>query len=226
MSEATAIKSSGETMASSVYQQLLDDILAGKLKPGHKLRLQILKNEYQVGNSPLREALNRLSSNGMVMREENKGFRVSSATVAELEELIRTRCWLEEIAIRESIKHADDEYDERIVLAYHRLSKIKADSDRAYLSPEHEQKHREFHQAILSACQSNILLGYCAQLHDQTIRYRNLAEVVEYREGHENEEHRAIRDAVLERDADKAVDLLNSHYNVTAKIVIDSGSLE
>lgn len=219
-------KTSGETLASSVYQQLLDDILAGKLKPGHKLRLQVLKTEYEVGNSPLREALNRLSSNGMVMREENKGFRVSSATVSELKELIQTRCWLEEIAVRESIKHADDDYDERIVLAYHRLAKVKPESDGTYLSPEQEQKHSDFHQALLSACKSSILLGYCTQLHEQTIRYRNLAEVVEYREGHENDEHRAIRDAVLERDADKAVELLNSHYNITGKIVIDSGSLE
>ena len=81
---------SGETLASSVYSELKNDILTGKLKPGHKLRLQVLKEDYNVGNSPLREALNRLSANGMVMREENKGFKVSPASVAELEELVRT----------------------------------------------------------------------------------------------------------------------------------------
>lgn len=215
-----------ETLASTVYHRLRDDILTGELKPGHKLRVQALTKEYQVGNSPLREALNRLLSNGMVVREENKGFSVSPASVSELKELIRTRCWLEEIALRESIKNATEEYDENIVLAFHRLSRIKPNKDGTYLSDEQEKRHFEFHQSILSACKSNILLGYCAQLHEQTLRYRNLAEVVEYREGNENAEHRQIQDAVLDRDADLAVELLHSHYNVTADIVIAGGMLE
>lgn len=222
----TGTSKATETLASTVYQELLSDILNGKLKPGHKLRLQALKTQYNVGNSPLREALNRLSTNGMVVREENKGFRVSPASIAELNELIQTRCWLEERAIRESVKNADDEYDEKIVLTFHRLSRIQPEKNGNYLSEEQEMRHFEFHQALLAACKSDILLGYCSQLHAQTTRYRNLAAVVEYREGHENEEHKQLRDAVLARDADKAVKLLQAHYNITAKIVIDSGSLD
>ena len=215
-----------ETLASAVYQQLFDDIITGQLKPGHKLRLQVLKNDYNVGNSPLREALNRLSSNGMVIREDNRGFRVSPASVSELKELTWVRCQLEEIALRESIKNATDEYDERIVLAFHRLSRFTPNEVGSYLSDELEKRHVKFHQALLAACGSSILLGYCAQLQERTIRYRNLADVVEYREGHENAEHRDIRDAVLDRDADKAVKLLHSHYNVTADILLAGGSLE
>ena len=220
-----APETTNETLASSVYHELLEDILEGKLKPGHKLRLQALKDDYKVGNSPLREALNRLSANGMVVREENKGFRVSPASIEELQELVTTRCWLEEIAVRESIKNADDAYDERIVLAFHRLSKITPNDDGSWDSPEQENRHREFHQALLSAGSSNILLGYCAELHEQTLRYRKLAAVVKYREGAEGSEQKAIHDAVLERDADKAVELLKAHFQMTADIVIASGSL-
>lgn len=219
------LQNTNETLASSVYQELLNDILAGKLKPGQKLRLQALKTDYNVGNSPLREALNRLSANGMVVREENKGFRVSPASVEELEELIRTRCWLEEIALRESIKNGGDAYQERLVLALHRLSKFPADDNASYISPELENLHREYHRALIAACNSKILIRYCDQLHEQTLRYRNLAEVVRYREGHEGQEHKAILDAVLERDADKATQLLTRHYKITAEIVIASGSL-
>lgn len=217
---------SNETLASSVYQELLNDILAGELKPGHKLRLHALKLQYNVGNSPLREALNRLSANGMVLREENKGFRVSPASVEELEELIRTRCWLEERALRESIQNGGDDYDERLVLAVHRLSRIGTSENGDYYSPEQEDLHREYHRALVSACNSKILIGYCEQLHEQTLRYRNLVEVVKYREGHEGKEHKAILDAVLARDADKATDLLIRHYQITAEILIASGSLE
>lgn len=226
VSNIRTTEQANETLASSVYNELLEDILEGRLKPGHKLRLQALKDHYKVGNSPLREALNRLSANGMVIREENRGFRVSPASVAELQELVTTRCWLEEIAIRESIKNGDEAYDERIVLAFHRLSRITPNEDGSWDSPEQEQKHREFHQALLSACGSGILLRYCAELHEQTLRYRKLAAVVKYREGSEGSEHRAIRDAVLDRDADKAVELLTAHFQMTAEIVIAGGGLD
>ena len=214
-----------ETLASSVYSTLKGDIITGKLKPGHKLRLQVLKEDYNVGNSPLREALNRLSANGMVMREENKGFKVSTASVKELQELVQTRCWLEEIALRQSISNGNDDYDERIVLAVHRLSRATLKESKHYSTPEHQDLHREFHQSILAACPSSILLKYCSQLQDQSFRYRNLAEVVQYRVDHEEQEHQQIRDAILDRNADNAVELLCSHYQVTADIVINSGNL-
>lgn len=214
-----------ETLASSVYEALLQDIVRGKLRPGHKLHLHTLKDEYNVGNSPLREALNRLSTNGMVVREENKGFHVSPASTEELQELVRTRCWLEEIALRESIKNADDEYDERIVLAYHRLRKVSQGQDSGVISPELEARHNEFHDALISNCNSKLLLGYCSQLREQTLRYRNLAAVIAYRESNEEKEHQAIRDAIFDRNADEAVKLLNAHYEMTAEIVISSGSL-
>lgn len=217
----------GETLASLVYERLMEDILKGKLAPGLKLRLQVLKKVYDVGNSPLREALNRLSENGMVIREENKGFRVAPTSIEELEELIRTRCWLEEIALRKSIKNGDDDWEERVVLAFHRLSKVSStNSDpNFYISKEWEERHREFHLAVLSACNSGILLGYCTQLHEKTLRYRNLAAVVKYRERHELEEHRALQTAILDRNADRAVELLNKHFHITAEIIISSGSI-
>ena len=224
---AAPVTNGGETLASIVYQRLLDDIINGRLEPGSKLRLQALKDQYAVGNSPLREALNRLSANGMVLREENRGFRVSPATSNELLELIRTRCWVEEVALRESIRHGDQGWEEGIVLAYHRLSRKQRTTgeDSVRIDSEWEDLHRRYHLSLLSACNSSILLGYCEQLHEQTLRYRNLGPMAAYRERHELDEHLAIRDTVLDRDADKAVELLKAHYKVTGDIVISSGSL-
>jgi GntR family carbon starvation induced transcriptional regulator len=216
----------GATLASSVYDRLLEDILNGTLEPGLKLRLQVLKKQYEVGNSPIREALNRLSVNGLVVREENKGFRVAPASEDELKELILTRCWLEEIALRESIGNGDDLWEERVVLAFHRLSRFSNSSgDKATIAGEWEQRHREYHLALLDACGSSILLDYCAQLHEKTLRYRNLAAVMEWRERHELEEHKAIQEAVLNRDADLAVKLVKAHFEITEEIVLSSGSI-
>ena len=217
-----------ETMASSVYEQLRADILKGRLTPGSKLRLQHLGKEYGVGNSPLREALNRLTSNGLVTREENKGFRVSPASAEELSELIRTRCWLEETAIRESIECGDSEWEERVVIAFHRLSKLEFKVDGANIdrTEEWEQAHSDYHIALLSACRSDILIDFCRQLHERTLRYRSLVEVVEYRNIHECGEHRKIQDAVLARDVEKAVEMLHAHYVVTLDIIKSSGVLD
>ncbi len=222
-----AIPNGRETLASIAYQRLLDDIIGGHLQPGSKLRLQTLARRYDVGNSPLREALNRLSANGLVQREENRGFRVSPASVDELMELIRTRCWVEEIALRESIRHGDQAWEEGIVIAYHRLSRMPRSQTEGYarVDATWEDLHRAFHLALLSACNSNILLGYCAQLHEQTLRYRNLSSMTAYRDRHEFDQHLAIRDAALDRDVDKAVELLQAHYNVTGDIVLASGTL-
>ena len=227
ISETPLPTGGGETLASMVYHRILQDILRGHLEPGRKLRLQSLKEQYQVGNSPLREALNRLSANRMVVREENKGFRVSPASSAELMELVRTRCWLEEIALRESIVNGDETWEEEVVLAYHRLSRTPrpVDEESFNTKPEWEALHRQYHLALISACNSSFLLGYCEQLHEQALRYRNLTAVVAYRERHEHDEHEAIRDAALNRDADLAIKLLIAHFKVTADIVMSSGAL-
>jgi len=215
------------TQASSVYDRLQTDILTGKLKPGLKLRLKDLIEQYDTGNSPLREALNRLSANGMVVREENRGFRVPPASNKELMELTRTRCWLEEIALRESIANGDSDWEERIVLAFHWLARAARTGDASqHTSPEWEEHHREFHLALISACESAILIGFCTELHQRSFRYRNLAEVVEYRDRHELEEHEELQKAVLSRDANKAVELLKKHYTVTSEILIESGRFD
>jgi DNA-binding GntR family transcriptional regulator len=214
------------TQASSVYDRLQADILTGRLKPGLKLRLKDLIEMYETGNSPLREALNRLSANGMVVREENRGFRVPTASSKELMELTRTRCWLEEIALRESIANGDGDWEERIVLAYHWLARAARTGKAETSSAEWENHHREFHLALISACDSQILMDFCAELAQRSFRYRNLAEVVEYRDRHELEEHQELHDAVIERDADKAVELLHKHYTVTSKILLDSGRFD
>ena len=216
------------TRASTVYDRLHDDILTGRLKPGVKLRLKDLIEKYDTGNSPLREALNRLSANGMVLREENRGFRVPPASNEELAELTRTRCWVEEIALRESIANGDTDWEERIVLAYHWLSRTAQNGDGPVdaTSPDWEAHHREFHQALISACNSKLLMDFCAELSQRTFRYRNLAEVVEYRDSHELDEHRKLQEAALGRNADLAVELLHKHYTVTSEILLASGRFE
>jgi DNA-binding GntR family transcriptional regulator len=216
------------TQASYVHDRLRDDILSGHLEPGARLRLKELMETYDIGNSPLREALNRLSANGLVRREENRGFSVPTVSEAELEELIRTRCWLEEIALRESIANGDSDWEKQLVLNFHWLNKVSLNGQEHEdpTSSEWEQRHVAFHSALIAGCNSNILVEICAQLQTRTLRYRNLAEVVEYRGGHELEEHRKLHEAVLQRDVEAALGILHEHFGVTLKILMGSGRFD
>ena len=158
------------TRASSIYYKLKQDILSGRLKPGSKLRLNFLKDEYNIGSSPLREALNRLTANGMVCQLENKGFRVSPVSLAELEDIVKTRCMLEEIALRQSINKNDDAYYERIILLTFRLSRAERNHKINTCFSIRDDLHQDFHQAILSGCGSKLLIKYCSSLYEQTLR--------------------------------------------------------
>jgi len=65
--------------------------------PGEKLRIEVLRTRYDVGGTPLREAMNRLSTEGLVTQSEQRGFRVTPVSADELLELTRTRCWINEV---------------------------------------------------------------------------------------------------------------------------------
>ena len=142
----------------------------------------------------------------------------------ELDELIKTRCWLEETAIRESIAAGDDSWEEQLVLTFHRLSKTPRSADRqAYtINPEWESLHRAFHLVLIGACGSRRLVAYCEQLNDLADRYRQLAVRVAYPRRNELDEHQIIMNAAISRDSDTAVEALMDHYHRTAGIIRDS----
>ena len=221
---------SADTLASVVFRQMQNDILAGRMRPGDKLRVQELKTTYGVGNSPLREALSRVTSHGLVEGSEHRGFRVASASTDELLEIINTRCALEELALREPIEDGDQGWEERALLAHYRLSRATSPGDSTPIGSgtDWEAGHREFHIALLSGCSSSILIGYCADLQERTFRYRNLSSVRSYRISLATDEHSAIKDAALARDVDKAVELLKvkAHYQSTGAVVAESADLE
>jgi GntR family transcriptional regulator, carbon starvation induced regulator len=223
-------EANGGTLASDVYERLRQDILRGELPPGQKLRSEQLRDRYTVGNSPIREALNRLSSDGLVVREDQKGFHVAKVSRTELEELVRTRCWLEEIGLRQSMaSHGTakgTQWEEELVLAFHRLSRVPRSSNERTFSanPEWEVLHRAFHAALISACGSRWLEIFCTQLSDQADRYRQFAVTASYPKRNELDEHKGIFDAIIEGNPDEAVKRLHNHYQYTAKIIMNSDS--
>src|SRR5690242_21783039 len=94
------------TLASTIYARLKADILTTRLAPGRKLQSRFLMEQYNVGQTPLREALNRLTTEEFVVGMEQRGFYVKEVSKDELQELTKTRCWVEGLALRESMQNA------------------------------------------------------------------------------------------------------------------------
>ena len=212
------------TLATSVYDRLRADVLGGLLAPGEKLRSDFLRERYQTGVSPIREALSQLSSDGLVVREDQKGFRVAAVSRSDLLDLVKTRCWLEEVALRESIAHGGMEWEEGLVLAFHRLSRFpRPDRQAPPGDVAHcEDLHRAFHMALVGGCGSRWLAASCAELFDKTERYRRLA-ASGVPQRNELEEHRGILDASMAGNLAEVTKLLGEHYGRTVDVILSSG---
>jgi GntR family transcriptional regulator, carbon starvation induced regulator len=200
-----------------VFGQIRADILAGKLEPSSRLKLEELRETYATGLSPLREALSLLTSERLVDRIDQRGFRVAPATIAEFTDVLDTRCWLEERALRRSMQHTSPEWEERILVAHHRLERLERSSgtDGPHVNPSWETSHRAFHMELLAACGSTILLRFCEQLYDMNVRYRQIGSITGYPRRNIKSEHKAILEAVLARDVERAVAHLTEHYRRT-----------
>lgn len=218
-----AADGSPTSLTSRIYDRIRSDIIIGALEPGLKLKIEELRHSYGTGASPVREALSLLTSDRLVERFDQRGFRVAHVSVEAFRELLKTRCWLEERALRESIAHGGKDWEEGVVLAHFRLSRTpRSTTPKAFTAnAEWEILHRHFHRALISACGSSTLMRFCEQLYDENIRYRNLAGSSAYPKRDVNKEHEEIVSAALDRDADLAVDRLTAHYGKTGAFLTD-----
>lgn len=218
----------GMTLTDAAYRQLRTDIIAGVRPPAERLRIERLSRIYAVGPTPLREALQRLAADSLVIATGNRGFAVAPLEAAEFEDLNTARTAIELQMLRMAIEKGDAVWESRVVAAAYRLGKLDArirSDDHESLS-EWETANREFHFATVSACGSKWLLNVRGLLHDQCDRYRRASVDLKRHERNLAEEHRQIADAVVERDADRASKLVAEHFERTTRIlvqVLDSG---
>lgn len=155
----------GGTKAEAAYQLLREEILTIRLAPGLPLRLNMLRDRYGIGWTPLREALARLEAERLVTTRSNSGFAVAPLAGDELSDILRTRLLLELELLAEAFRKGDTAWEERIAAAHFRLSRCKLLSRTSLplLDPSEEnlaewdQRHRQFHEALLSAAQSDWL---------------------------------------------------------------------
>jgi DNA-binding GntR family transcriptional regulator len=211
-----------QSLTIQAHTRMRSQIISGELPPNRKLKVEVLRDLLGVGATPIREALSLLTAEGLVERLDKRGFRVAAVSLAEYDDLHRTRCWMEEHALRESIALGDTAWEEAIVLVQHRLKRLPrtiTDDLGTRSNPDWEHMHKQFHMTILSASTSETILRFCSQLHDRLNRYRSVAAVASHSPRDWKSEHEGIAQAVLDRDAGEAVDRLIRHYSRTGDIL-------
>lgn len=206
------------TLASTVYRKLRRDIVAGRLEPNAKLNIKALCERFGSTLSPVREALNRLTPEGLVHQSDNRGFIVAPISIDEMNDLTLARCWMNEMALRDAIEHGDSAWEERVVVSLHRLERTPRDKLDEAQQEVWSDRHREFHSVLISACRSKRLLHYCDEMLLAAERYRRVARRSAKR-WLNKVDHREIADATISRKTEIAVDMLNRHFQRTAELV-------
>ncbi|KAF5884013.1 MULTISPECIES: GntR family transcriptional regulator [Rhizobium] len=219
------VHDSAETVSDVVFRQIREDIISGTLPPGAKIKLEQAKERYSIGISSLREILSRLTTENLVVAEGQRGFEVSPASRRELLELADLRIVLETHAIGLAFAAGNLEWEGRIVAAHHRL----AAAERKLLAGDVSRTvdwvryDWEFHQAIVSACNSATLMATLSSVFDRFLRYHMLAE--SFRGKPVVDDHKLLFELSIRRDVAGAIDVVRRHVQSGVEHVLKSGRI-
>lgn len=205
------------TLTEGTYLQLRRDIIEGRLPPGQRLRVEHLKDHYNAGAGTLREALSLLLSDALVISEGQRGFHVAPMSLSDLEDITKTRILLEGEALRQSISAGDDGWEARLMAAFHMLTKTEeklGEREQGRLR-EWEGRNRDFHEALIAACDSRWLRYLIGLLYRQSERYRHLVISRATLKRDVHAEHTAIFEAALARDHKRASEAIEHHIMLT-----------
>lgn len=216
---------SASSIGESAYHRIRTDIIFGRLAAGQRLRLDRLKQEYGASVSTLREILNRLTSEGLVLAEGQRGFEVTPVSAENLKEIAGLRLLLESHALAQSISAGDMDWEGRLVSAHHKLASMEARMKAGDTSQTEAWKRYdwEFHQALISACGSVVLMDTHAGVFDKYLRYQMIA--LSYRGDIAAQEHKTLLESALARDVATAQKVLERHINGGVDHALANGAI-
>ncbi len=204
---------SSPTLTDKVAKMIYLDILNGELKPGQKLVVAELKAKYNVGASPIREALVQLSWTNYVNLEPQKGCWVASVTLDELTDLYQSLRFVAAALLKQAIESGDESWELEVLTSFHKLSRIKNSQER-FDWTEWEERQHQFHVSLLEGAKSKQMFNFFNDLINQVKRYRYYAlangldiSVLDL------DEYEHIMKLVLAKDTDKATEMFEKHLS-------------
>jgi len=213
------------SVGDNVYLRLKSDILFGRLAPGERLRLERLKDGYAASVSTLREILNRLSAEGFVLAEGQRGFQVMPVSASDLRDVAALRLLLEQHAMEQSFQAGDLDWEGAVLSAHHKLAHVESRILKGETAQPDawRQYDWEFHRALVSACGSKALMAAYSAVYEKYLRYLMIA--LAFRGEITAGEHRLLFDCALKRDIGRAQDVLAQHVNGCVEYAIKTGRI-
>lgn len=207
-------------LGDGVLAALRGDILTLTLRPGQKLLTEPLSARYGVGQSPLREALSVLAGEGLVVRENRRGFRVSPMSLQDLDDLIITRLTVEPAMLERAIALGNPAWEQEISASLEALRpSLQKVGDGRPLDRIWEEGHRRFHFALLATGDPSALMDFCSLLYDRYDRYRVLGIPRRAYLAGVASDHDDMAKAAISRDAPQAMATLRRHIADTSATV-------
>ncbi len=203
------------TIKGLIVQQIRDEIICGNFKPGSRLRLRDLADQFKVSTQPIRHALTELESEGLIRTEPRKGAVVSELSVEELTDIYEIRATLEAMATRLAIPHFTPELVEK-------LENIISDMDN-HMGEVVELVHlnKLFHLTLYSASGRKHLYELVDSLRNNTAHYLHAYMIDLEGMPLAQDEHRAILSACQKGQSEKAASLMYAHVMTAGEGIID-----
>ena len=212
------LESPSRTLIERAYVQLRDDIVEGRLAPGTKLRVEHLKDRYDVGAGTLREAITRLVSDALAVAEGQRGFRVAPIALEDLEGLTQLRVHIEIDALRRSIHAGDAAWRAQAHKGFDELSAVEQP-----LHPKDrlrwEQLNTRFHEALIASGASAWTFKVLRLLSRHSERYRRYTIALPHRGRDVHAEHREIFERAMAGQDARAALALEAHIRTTLDVL-------
>jgi len=215
------IKETGDkySLRGKVYDRIREDILNGVYREHEELKEATLGKMMEVSRTPVREALRQLELEGLVEIIPNKGARVTGITKKDIEDIYQIRYLLEGLSARWATEHVTEELIDKM-------------EETLYLTEFHAKKGNfgqvyeldsQFHELMYEASGSKMLNHILSDFHMYVTRIRKTSLATDNRSKNSTEEHRAILEAIKERNAEKAEECAHNHVKSTIKNNHDHG---
>ncbi|WP_250038265.1 GntR family transcriptional regulator [Paractinoplanes maris] len=205
------------TASERVYASLRAAVLEGQFPPCQALKPQELATRHGVSLAVAREALLRLVGEGLADRLPKRGFAVPATGAERWQQIAEARSLMEPAALRLAVARGDLEWEAAVRASHHRLAGtpfFERPGD-TWVSDAWAEAHRRFHRTLLEGCGNDVVLETFDRLWtagELARRWSLAADPARDADA----EHRAIEEAALAREADRAADLLCRHILHTA----------
>ncbi len=205
----------------STYESVKSLIITGQLAPGARVTEAELTERLGVSRTPVREALNRLERDGLVVGREKNGFAVVAFDIDTAREAFELREVLEAHSAALACKHANAQH-------HAKLLKMISECEQLADLPERSVRHKlqefkvgvDIHRAIAQMSGNAMLAKLVGDLLDrcQIYVWMDLTVLDDWKTA--RDEHRELVNAICARDADRAVSVVRKHVSETRRNVI------